>query len=41
MKAERILALVALCAAALAASAQGYPSKPIRILAALPPGGGN
>jgi tripartite-type tricarboxylate transporter receptor subunit TctC len=41
MRAERILVLIALCAAALAASAQGYPSKPIRIVVGFPPGGGN
>lgn len=41
MKAKRILALIALCATALAASAQGYPSKPIRIVVGFPPGGGN
>ncbi len=41
MRAEKILALVALCAAAMAASAQGYPSKPIRIVVGFPPGGGN
>ena len=41
MRAEKILALIALCAAALAASAQGYPSKPIRIVVGFPPGGGN
>ncbi len=41
MRAERILVLVALCGAALAASAQGYPSKPIRIVVGFPPGGGN
>lgn len=41
MRAERILALIVLCAAALAASAQGYPSKPIRIVVGFPPGGGN
>jgi len=41
MRAERILALIALCAAALTASAQGYPWKPIRIVVGFPPGGGN
>ena len=41
MRAEKILALVVLCAAALTASAQGYPSKPIRIVVGFPPGGGN
>ena len=32
MRAERILALIALCVAPLAAPAQGYPSKPIRVI---------
>jgi tripartite-type tricarboxylate transporter receptor subunit TctC len=41
MRTEKILALIALCAAAWAASAQGYPSKPIRIVVGFPPGGGN
>jgi len=41
MRTEIILALIALCAATLAASAQGYPSKPIRIVVGFPPGGGN
>ena len=41
MRAKRILVFIALCAAALAASAQGYPSKPIRIVVGFPPGGGN
>ncbi len=41
MRAGRILALIALCAATLTASAQGYPSKPIRIVVGFPPGGGN
>jgi len=41
MRVEKILVLVALCGAALAASAQGYPSKPIRIVVGFPPGGGN
>ncbi len=41
MRTEKILALIVLCAAALAASAQGYPSKPIRIVVGFPPGGGN
>ena len=41
MRAEKILALIALCAAALTASAQGYPFKPIRIVVGFPPGGGN
>jgi len=41
MRAGKILALIALCVAALAASAQGYPSKPIRIVVGFPPGGGN
>jgi tripartite-type tricarboxylate transporter receptor subunit TctC len=41
LRTEKILAVIALCAAALAASAQGYPSKPIRIVVGFPPGGGN
>ena len=41
MRAKRSLVFIALCAAALAASAQGYPSKPIRIVVGFPPGGGN
>jgi len=41
MRAKNILVLVALCATALAASAQGYPSKSIRIVVGFPPGGGN
>ena len=41
MRAEKILAIIALCAAAFAAAAQGYPSKPIRIVVGFPPGGGN
>ena len=41
MGAERILAFMALCAVTLAASAQGFPAKPIRIVVGFPPGGGN
>jgi tripartite-type tricarboxylate transporter receptor subunit TctC len=41
MRTERLLAIIALCAAATGAFAQGYPSKPIRIVVGFPPGGGN
>ncbi len=41
MKTANYLALVVLCAAAAGAWAQGYPSKPIRIVVGFPPGGGN
>jgi len=36
-----MLSLVALCGAGTGAWAQGYPSKPIRIVVGFPPGGGN
>jgi len=41
MRPDRLLAIVALCAAATGAFAQGYPSKSIRIVVGFPPGGGN
>jgi len=41
MRTKKLLAIVALCAAATGAFAQGYPSKPIRIVVGFPPGGGN
>ena len=41
MKTANCLALLVLCVAALGASAQGFPSKPIRIVVGFPPGGGN
>jgi len=41
MRTDRILAIIALCAAAAGALAQGYPAKPIRIVVGFPPGGGN
>jgi tripartite-type tricarboxylate transporter receptor subunit TctC len=41
MRTKKLLAIVALCAAATSAFAQGYPSKPIRIVVGFPPGGGN
>ncbi|HMG60748.1 MAG TPA: tripartite tricarboxylate transporter substrate binding protein [Burkholderiales bacterium] len=41
MRPDRLLAIVALCASAAGALAQGYPSKPIRIVVGFPPGGGN
>jgi len=41
MRVQRILVLIALFVAALAASAQGYPTKPIRFVVGFPPGGGN
>ena len=37
----RLAALAVLCAAAAAAFGQTYPSKPIRMVVAFPPGGGN
>jgi len=41
MRPDRLLAIVALCAAATGAFAQGYPSKSIHIVVGFPPGGGN
>jgi tripartite-type tricarboxylate transporter receptor subunit TctC len=41
VKTARYLALIVLCAAAAGAAAQGYPSKPIRMVVGFPPGGGN
>jgi len=41
MRTDKLLALIALCAAAAGALAQGYPAKPIRIVVGFPPGGGN
>jgi tripartite-type tricarboxylate transporter receptor subunit TctC len=41
VKTANCLALLVLCVAALGASAQGFPSKPIRIVVGFPPGGGN
>jgi tripartite-type tricarboxylate transporter receptor subunit TctC len=41
MKALRLAAFLVLCGAAAGASAQAYPSKPIRIVVGFPPGGGN
>jgi tripartite-type tricarboxylate transporter receptor subunit TctC len=41
MRTGKLLAIVALCAAAAGALAQGYPAKPIRIVVGFPPGGGN
>lgn len=41
MKIARFLAVIALCATAVGAWAQTYPSKPIRIVVGFPPGGGN
>ena len=41
MKTRRLAALLVLCGAAAGAWAQGYPSKPIRIVVGFPPGGGN
>src|SRR2546425_12098016 len=41
MRTKKRLAIIALCAAATGAFAQGYPSKSIRIVVGFPPGGGN
>ena len=41
MRTDRLVAIIALCAAAAGALAQGYPAKPIRIVVGFPPGGGN
>src|SRR5882672_2675021 len=41
MRTDKLLAIVALCAAAAGALAQGYPARPIRIVVGFPPGGGN
>src|SRR5437899_2443530 len=41
MRTDKLLALIALCAAAAGALAQGYPANPIRIVVGFPPGGGN
>jgi len=41
MRTDKLLAIVALCAAGAGAFAQGYPAKPIRIVVGFPPGGGN
>jgi tripartite-type tricarboxylate transporter receptor subunit TctC len=41
MRTDKLLAIIALCAAAAGALAQGYPAKPIRIVVGFPPGGGN
>ncbi len=37
---RRLLALLALCSLPLAAAAQAFPTKPLRIVVAYPPGGG-
>ncbi|WP_332823748.1 Bug family tripartite tricarboxylate transporter substrate binding protein [Ramlibacter sp.] len=37
---KKILTTVALCAAATLAAAQGYPTKPIKLIVGYPPGGG-
>lgn len=41
MRTAKVLLTIALCAAAAAAPAQSYPSKPVRIVVGFPPGGGN
>src|SRR5712692_8079416 len=41
MRIDKILVIIALCAATAGALAQGYPAKPIRIVVGFPPGGGN
>ena len=38
---QRLAPLIALAAAATIAAAQGYPSKPVRLLVGFPPGGAN
>jgi tripartite-type tricarboxylate transporter receptor subunit TctC len=41
MRTGKLLAIIVLCTAGAGAVAQGYPSKPIRIVVGFPPGGGN